>query len=137
MDSGKLARYQELVQASMQLQERYQEQVGQVDSIADQIAMLTEQRESNTFNQASRGPRHSTLTRASRVPRQEYRALEAQATKLHKQMQGLAEELEISKLEPDEMQKRMLAKVDPPSRLCTHAECYAGAANLVEAGAVG
>jgi hypothetical protein len=37
--------------------------------------------------------------------------LEAQAGKLHKQLQGLAEELEISKLEPDEMQKRMLAKV--------------------------
>ena len=126
MDSGKLQRYQELVQTSMQLQERcvlppllwdwpfglpglrscvpqhhrgglfveirYQQQVGQVDAIGDQIAMLQAQRDANTFNH-------------------DYRQLEMSAVKLHKQMQGLAEELEISKLEPDEMQKRVLAKV--------------------------
>jgi len=92
MDSGKMKRYQELVQTSMQLQERFQQQMEQVNAIGDQAANLQAQREANTFNQ-------------------DYHTLETQAVKLHKQMQGLMEELEMSKLEPDEMQKRMLAKV--------------------------
>jgi hypothetical protein len=41
-----------------------------VDAIGDQIAMLQQQRDANTFNQ-------------------DYRALEQQALKLHKHMQGL------------------------------------------------
>jgi len=92
MDSGKLSRYQELVHSNLQLQERYQQQVNQADAVRDQIAMLQAQREANTFNA-------------------DYRLLEEQALKLQKVLQGLEEELEVSKLEPDEMQKRMLAKV--------------------------
>ena len=68
LDRGKLARYQELVQQSMQLQDAYQQQSAQVDAIQDQIAMHQAQRDANSYNQ-------------------DYRALEAQATKLHKQMQ--------------------------------------------------
>jgi intraflagellar transport protein 74 len=92
MDSGKLNHYQELVRLSMQMQEKYQQQVSQVDAIGDQIAMLQSQRESNTFNQ-------------------DYKSLESQAIRLHKKMQSLTEELDIMKLEPEEMQKRMVAKV--------------------------
>lgn len=54
--------------------------------------MLTAQREGNSFNE-------------------EYKRLEGQAQRLRKQLGALSEELEVSKLEPDEMQKRMLAKV--------------------------
>ena len=54
--------------------------------------MLQAQRDANTFNQ-------------------DFRRLEQQAMKKHKEMQALMEELEISRLEPDEMQQRMLAKV--------------------------
>jgi predicted nucleic acid-binding Zn-ribbon protein len=92
LDSGKLNHYQELVKLSMQLQDKYHHQVAEVDAIADQIALLQAQREANTFNQ-------------------DYKVLEANAIKLHKKMQNLSEELEIMKLGPEEMQKRMVAKV--------------------------
>ena len=92
MDSGKMEQYQELVRGSMQLQENVQQQQLQVDNITDQAAMLQAQRDANTFNQ-------------------DFRRLEQQAMKKHKEMQALMEELEISRLEPDEMQQRMLAKV--------------------------
>lgn len=49
---------------------RYQQQVSQVDAVGDQIAMLQQQRDANSSNQ-------------------DYRNLEQQALKLHKQMQGL------------------------------------------------
>lgn len=92
MDPMKLEQYQELVQNSMLLQEKLQQLQQHVDSITDQAAMLQAQRDSNTHNQ-------------------EFRRLEQQAAKKHKEMQALMEELEISRLEPDEMQQRMLAKV--------------------------
>mmetsp|Transcript_7231 Transcript_7231/g.16552 ORF Transcript_7231/g.16552 Transcript_7231/m.16552 type:complete len:611 (+) Transcript_7231:180-2012(+) len=92
MDRGKVQRYKELVEQSMKLQERYQQQLAQVDAISDQAAMLQAQQEANTHNK-------------------QYRAQEQARLKLTKQMQSLLEELEITKLPPDEMQARMLAKV--------------------------
>ena len=70
---------------------RYQQQLAQVDAISDQAAMLQAQQEANTHNK-------------------QYRAQEQARLKLTKQMQSLLEELEITKLPPDEMQARMLAK---------------------------
>ena len=70
MDPMKLEQYQELVQNSMLLQEKLQQLQQHVDSITDQAAMLQAQRDSNTFNQ-------------------DFRRLEQQAAKKHKEMQAL------------------------------------------------
>jgi len=92
MEPAQAEQYRALVQESQVLQDQCAQHQSQIDQVADQVAMLTAQRDGNTLNK-------------------EFRQLESQQMKLSRQMQSLEEEAEVAKLDPKEMQAKMLAKV--------------------------